>query len=105
MRGRVLLEHEEALPGERLVHAGQHAVGRAHARRHVVQQPVHVGVAREAPDADRHLVDGVERAQARERRVGVVAEGGVEGVAADPGVVGGQGGLGGGQHSVGLRGL
>jgi len=100
----ILLQHEQALAGERLVHAGQDAVGRAHARRHLVQQPVHVGVAREAPDADRHLVDRIDLAQAGERGVGVVAEGRVERVAAEPGVLGGRGGLG-RQHSVGPRSL
>src|SRR5439155_695393 len=84
MRGRVLLEHEEALPGERLVDTGKHAVGGAHAGGNVMQEAVHVRVAREAPEADGGLVHRVEVAEPAERGIRVVPELGREGVAAGP---------------------
>ena len=88
MRRRVLLQHELALAAQRLVDAGQDTIRGACAGGDVVQEPHDVGVAREAPEADRRQVHRVHLAQATEARVRIVAERGIERVAASPGIVG-----------------
>ena len=87
VRRRILLEHELALPAERLVDAGQDAVRGARAGGHLVQQPVDVGVAREAPEADRREVHRLDFAQPAEARVRIVAERRIERVTAAPRIV------------------
>src|SRR5207302_875685 len=87
VRRRILLEHELALPAERLVDPGQDAVRGARAGGHLVQQPVDVGVAREAPEADRREVHRLDFAQPTEARVRIVAERRIERVTAAPRIV------------------